>query len=124
MIFGFAEIGNHIENPFGLEVNDLPLEIYCAQIASDISIISSKPPPDFEDYVLHPSNKPLYPISSADSKFWPEASMADIRDALKTRALLSKPAMWRRQSFALTGNTHKSLESVEVNGKERADGEI
>jgi hypothetical protein len=36
---GYAAIGNEIENPFGPEVNDLPLELYCARIASDIAII-------------------------------------------------------------------------------------
>lgn len=99
IILGFAAIGNEIENPFGVEVNDLPLEQYCAQIASDIAIISSRPPPKLSEYALHPDNKPLYPISSAGSAYWPDASIEDIRDALKTRAMISKPTMWRRQSM-------------------------
>lgn len=98
IILGFAAIGNEIENPFGLEVGDLPLEAYCAQIASDITIISSKPPPKPEEYLTALENRPLYPISSANLRWWPGAATEDIRDALKTRAMLSKPAMWRKQS--------------------------
>lgn len=100
IILGFAAIGNEIENPFGLEVNDLPLEVYCAQIASDIAVISSRPPAKLDEYALHPDNKPLYPVNSSGLKFWPDADMQDIRDALKTRAMISKPAMARRQSVA------------------------
>ncbi|KAH4184796.1 hypothetical protein HBH96_158100 [Parastagonospora nodorum] len=99
IILGYAAIGNEIENPFGTEVNDLPLELYCAQIASDIAIISSRPPARIEDYALHLDNKPLYPISTSGPKYWPDADIGDIRDALRTRALISKPAMWRRQSL-------------------------
>lgn len=98
IILGFAAIGNEIENPFGIEVNDLPLELYCGQIASDIAIISSKPPPGLDEYAFHSDNKPLYPMSSAGPNFWPGASTQDIREALRTRAMMSKPAMWRRQS--------------------------
>ncbi|EAT90580.2 hypothetical protein SNOG_02368 [Parastagonospora nodorum SN15] len=99
IILGYAAIGNEIENPFGTEVNDLPLELYCAQIASDIAIISSRPPARIEDYAFHPDNKPLYPISTSGPKYWPDADIEDIGDALRTRALISKPAMWRRQSL-------------------------
>lgn len=98
IILGFAAIGNEIENPFGIEVNDLPLELYCAQIASDVAIIASKPPPGLDEYAFHPNNKPLYPLSSAGPNFWPDADTTHIREALKTRAMQSKPAMWRRQS--------------------------
>jgi putative membrane protein len=98
IIIGYAAIGNEIENPFGPEVNDLPLELYCAQIASDIAIITSHPPPQTEDYAFRPDNKLLYPICTTGRKHWADAEIVDIREALKTRALISKPAMWRRQS--------------------------
>ncbi|KAH7406884.1 Bestrophin, RFP-TM, chloride channel-domain-containing protein [Phaeosphaeria sp. MPI-PUGE-AT-0046c] len=101
IILGFAAIGNEIENPFGIEVNDLPLELYCGQIASDIAIISSKPPPGLDEYAFHSDNKPLYPMSSAGPNFWPDADVKDLREALRTRAMMSKPAMWRRQSSTL-----------------------
>lgn len=100
IILGFAAIGHEIEKPFGNEVNDLPLEDYCAQIASDVTIISSKPAPKPDEYFLHPENKPLYPMSSADLTHWPDMDIDDIHDALRTRAMLSKPTMMRKQSMA------------------------
>lgn len=98
IILGFAAIGNEIENPFGVEVNDLPLELYCAQIASDIAIISSRPRAKLRDWALHPSNNPLYPINLPVHNYWSETNIEDIREALRTRAAINKPAMWRRQS--------------------------
>jgi putative membrane protein len=96
IILSFAAIGNEIENPFSYEVSDLPLELYCAQIAPDVTIISSPPPAELHEYVTHPGNKPLYPISSAGPKGWPDTGFEHINEALKTRAMISKPTMWRR----------------------------
>ena len=45
IILGIAAIGREIENPFGHDVNDLPLEDYCNEVANDIDIITSSPPP-------------------------------------------------------------------------------
>ncbi|KAF2652932.1 UPF0187-domain-containing protein [Lophiostoma macrostomum CBS 122681] len=98
IIFGMHAIGNEIENPFGPEVNDLPMELYCAQIASDVTIISSRPAAKPHEYWRHPDNKPLYPISSAGYDFWASKSESDIRNALHTRAAVSKSAMCKRQS--------------------------
>ncbi|KAH8731629.1 hypothetical protein GQ44DRAFT_736050 [Phaeosphaeriaceae sp. PMI808] len=66
IILGFAAIGNEIETPFGVEL---------------------------EEYAFHPDNKPLYLISSAGADFWPSANIEGIRDALKTKAMISKPAI-------------------------------
>lgn len=89
IILGIAAIGNEIENPFGPEVNDLPMELYCAQIASDITIITSRPTPKPWENFKHPGNKPLYPISSAGLDFWSSRDEVDIRNALHTRACIS-----------------------------------
>lgn len=102
IILGFAAIGNEIENPFGQEVNDLPLELYCTQIASDIAVISARPPADMSEVVLSPENKPLYPMSRVGSGAWEGADLKDIREALLTRGMVTKPAMWRRQSCCAT----------------------
>ncbi|KAF2828042.1 UPF0187-domain-containing protein [Ophiobolus disseminans] len=100
VILGMAAIGNEIENPFGQEVNDLPIELYCAQIAADVAIITSRPAPSMSDYAFHPKSKPLYPLSSKETKYWPDADVDEIRDALKTRAVSTKKSMWVRQSLA------------------------
>ncbi|KAF2735628.1 UPF0187-domain-containing protein [Polyplosphaeria fusca] len=97
IILGFHAIGNEIENPFGPEVNDLPLELYCTNIASDIAIISSKAKPKPHEFVKHPQNKPLYPTSSAGSASWFASDESTIREALRARAATCKGAVWKRQ---------------------------
>jgi hypothetical protein len=44
----------------GHEINDLPMEFYCPQIASDDTVVAS---------THHPDNKPLYLISAAGYDF-------------------------------------------------------
>jgi putative membrane protein len=68
IILGYAAIGNEIENPFGPEVNDLPLELYCAHIASDIAITTSHLPSRTTDYAFRPDNKLFYPICATGRK--------------------------------------------------------
>ncbi len=36
IILGMSEIGSEIENPFGHDVNDLPLEAFCEELEMDI----------------------------------------------------------------------------------------
>ena len=40
--FGIEEIGVEIENPFGHDLNDLPLEEFCAKIAKNLLAISGR----------------------------------------------------------------------------------
>ena len=42
IILGIAAIGREIENPFGLDANDLPLDAFCLQIAREIDVIRSR----------------------------------------------------------------------------------
>jgi hypothetical protein len=86
IILGIALIGREIENPFGDDVNDLPLDTFCEQIRKDIDIIMSKTAPRFEDIVAHEENQLLYPLSYASG--WADKSVDEIRDALA-----SKPGM-------------------------------
>ncbi|KAH7128447.1 membrane protein [Dendryphion nanum] len=112
IILGIHAIGNEIENPFGSEVNDLPMEDFCTQIASDVTIIASNPPPKPHKHFLHPENKPLYPISSAGTEFWLSRDIDDIREALNTRAGMSKGVMWKRQisCVAMAEDDHGQVE--------------
>jgi len=57
IILGILFIGREIEDPFGQDVNDLPLESYCAQIAAELDIIASRPTPNTAQWVEHPGNK-------------------------------------------------------------------
>ena len=63
IILGLALIGSHIENPFGDDVNDLPLEKFCDDIAHDIDVISSLPASNSEDWMNRVANRPLWPLS-------------------------------------------------------------
>lgn len=82
IILGIAAIGRAIENPFGYDTNDLPLERFCDQIAADINIITSKPRPRKEEWLLSRDNRVLYNLSYPA---WGSKSTEDIRATLKTR---------------------------------------
>ena len=41
-MIGIEEAGNEIEDPFGTDPNDLPLEAMCATIAKDVAALASK----------------------------------------------------------------------------------
>jgi predicted membrane chloride channel (bestrophin family) len=88
IILGIALIGREIENPFGSDVNDLPLEAFCAQIQKDIDIIVSRPAPKTEDIVTNPDNALLYPLSHHGYGLWGEKSVAEIREALSAKPQL------------------------------------
>ena len=107
IILGLAVIGREIENPFGSDVNDLPLDTFCNEIASDIDLITAKPPPQVDDYVRHPENMVMYPLSRSEYAAWDAMSVADIRQALKVKA--SIPAI----ANAATKPLHKDQE-IEV----------
>ncbi|KAL6718779.1 hypothetical protein ACLMJK_003013 [Lecanora helva] len=83
IILGIAAIGRQIEDPFGHDTNDLPLERFCNQIKTEIDIISSKAPPKPEDFIKLEENKVLYSLSHPA---WNARSTEDIRASLKAKA--------------------------------------
>lgn len=85
IILGIALIGREIENPFGDDVNDLPLDAFCEQIRNDIDIIMARAAPAFPSVVSHDDNEVLYPLSHLGSKGWAAKSVGEIRDALATK---------------------------------------
>ncbi|KAH6872792.1 Bestrophin, RFP-TM, chloride channel-domain-containing protein [Alternaria rosae] len=91
IILGIALIGREIENPFGNDVNDLPLDAFCLQIRKDIDIIMSKPASSIEEVVMHPDNQLLYPLSTLGGAGWAAKSVDEIRDALATKPGLHFP---------------------------------
>jgi putative membrane protein len=84
----FSLIGREIENPFGSDVNDLPLEAFCNQIQSDISIIMSRPAPKPADFLNSAENEPLYPLSHLSTAGWMDKSVDEIREALSSKLKL------------------------------------
>ena len=97
IILGLALIGREIENPFGDDVNDLPLDHYCQQIQKDIDIIMSRPAPQSNDFISHPDNMLLYPLSDLSIKGWANKSVDEIRDALSSKTVIGFPDATPRQ---------------------------
>ncbi|EFX05542.1 upf0187 domain protein membrane protein [Grosmannia clavigera kw1407] len=85
IILGLLYIGSEIENPFGNDVNDLPLEFYCTQIAQELDVITSKPKPANADWIETIDNKVLWPLSSSGYNVWANRGESKLRDALKAK---------------------------------------
>lgn len=88
IILGLLFIGREIENPFGQDVNDLPLENYCAQIASEIDIIASKRKPRNVEWIETLDNKVLWPLSQSGWNLWMQRGETRVREALKVKVEL------------------------------------
>ncbi len=89
IILGIAAIGREIEDPFGHDVNDLPLDQYCRQIEAEIDVIASKAAPKPEHFITTAQNRLLY---SLNYQAWSTKSVEDIRASLKAKTnITSKP---------------------------------
>jgi predicted membrane chloride channel (bestrophin family) len=104
IILGLAAIGNELENPFGNDVNDLPLDVYCEQLRREFDIITATPAPKLDEFWKggdgeENQNKVLWPLSSSGVQQWEGRSVADIRSALKAKVVIGN-----EQKRAATGN--------------------
>lgn len=88
LILGLLLIGNELENPFGYDVNDLPLDAFCQQIATEIDIISSISKPKKNEWIKSERNKVLFPLSASGYSAWENRSETRIRYELKNKATL------------------------------------
>lgn len=94
IILGLLFIGREIENPFGNDVNDLPLDCYCDQIAADMDIIAAHDPRSPEAFFYSPANMPLFPVSAAPMGAWMQRSEDRLREAIRARP--AKMFEWRQ----------------------------
>ncbi|KAJ4268876.1 hypothetical protein NW762_002947 [Fusarium torreyae] len=94
IIFGLLFIGQEIENPFGHDVNDLPLDVYCDQIAADMDIIASHDKREPDSFLLNNNSMPLYPVSCASTSVWMKRSDEKLRQAIKDKP--STMFQWRK----------------------------
>jgi putative membrane protein len=85
IILSILFIGREIENPFGNDVNDLPLDLFCAQIVADLEVISARPKPKRQDWIEHPDNKVLYLGSDSGYQVWAQRPRAAIERVLRKR---------------------------------------
>lgn len=105
IILGLAAIGKEIENPFGNDVNDLPLDHYCHELAGDLDVLTSTPASSVDDWIKNQANLPLYPLSMTGYDGWAKRSVADIRDALRAKATTSaKSVQTGRMKTAAEGD--------------------
>lgn len=110
IIFGLLFIGHEIENPFGHDVNDLPLEVYCDQIATDLDIIASLDRGNSDDFLL--AGVLLHPVSAASGDVWSTQSEDKLREAIRNKPQVIFDSQRRR-------NVGKSRRD-----QEEKDGEI
>jgi predicted membrane chloride channel (bestrophin family) len=103
MILGIGQIGRELEDPFGHDVNDLPLDSYCHEIANDIDALTSMPAPKVEEWTVERGAKVLYPLSEMSYKGW-EVRSVEIRTALKLKARSRDVERTRMDSMILSSN--------------------
>jgi putative membrane protein len=103
IILGLTHIGYEIEDPFGDDVNDLPLDTYCRELAADIDVLTSMPAPESKGFIDVSQNKVLFPLSNGEYKSWEAKSVEEIRTALKEKA--TSPTNHAASSPERTSNT-------------------
>lgn len=89
IILGLAAIGDEIENPFGHDANDLPLDTYCKQLAAELEVITATPPPDASEFISRSDNLVLYPLSLKGYEEWKARSVPEIRAALRSKVMVN-----------------------------------
>ncbi|KAL1920936.1 uncharacterized protein VTP21DRAFT_11571 [Calcarisporiella thermophila] len=83
ILLGIESIGAEIENPFGYDDNDLPLDEYCDIIKQELDAISSRPPPtNLYEWAFSKANK-LFETSPTNAKDLTGASMEQVRRMLE-----------------------------------------
>ncbi|KAK4935924.1 hypothetical protein LTR10_023090 [Elasticomyces elasticus] len=109
IILGLAQIGYEIENPFGHDVNDLPLDAYCRELAADIDVLTSMPAPTASNFIATAENKVLFPLSMSNYATWNNRSVAEIRTALRRKATTKALSMEQERAIAQSESTNEAL---------------
>jgi putative membrane protein len=115
IIIGLAAIGNELENPFGNDVNDLPLDHYCDELKRELDTLTSVPAPKFGDVLMGRAggesagmwgeNRVLWPLSQSGYGDWRERSEKDIRSALKAKVVVGSGIAVSQTSGSMDGQT-------------------
>lgn len=100
IILGLLLIGSELENPFGHDVNDLPLNDFCKTIAADLDVISSREKPNIKQIITSEKNKVLFPLSHSGYPDWVKEPEEVIRGELKFKAEM----MFRRRDSTKMDN--------------------
>jgi predicted membrane chloride channel (bestrophin family) len=116
IILGILFIGREIENPFGQDVNDLPLEVYCAQIAAEMDIIASLPKPQSRQWMESTDNHVLWPLSNSGWPVWMSRSEANIREAVVHKVEATFVSQ-RQKEIVAEANGRRSLSEKVAHAK-------
>lgn len=114
IILGLLFIGREVENPFGHDVNDLPMELYCAQIASEIDVIASKTKSRNSEWIETLDNKVLWPLSQSGWNVWKQRGESKLREGLRAKTELGYEDR-QPESKAGTEKTEASGATTAVN---------
>ena len=108
IILGLHAIGNELENPFGNDVNDLPLDEYCEELRRELDIMMSSKAEPFSVMVGRNENKLLWPLSVSGSQDWKGRNEKDIRSALRAKVVVAP-----ERKTSSSGNTLTSKKERE-----------
>lgn len=94
IILGIAAIGHEIENPFGHDVNDLPLDHFCRELGEDLDTLTALPPPssggsESAMWWKSAENKVMWPLSRNGYGDWEKRSMEEVRETLKSKVTVA-----------------------------------
>jgi hypothetical protein len=101
IILALLGIGNELEDPFGMDVNDLDMDDYIRSLTTDLEIMTSIPPPKKDDFISTDTNFPLGPTfkvpysvvkgmpTEGSSTLWVRL-MVEIRSYLRKRGCTQK----------------------------------
>jgi len=80
VLIGIERIGAEIENPFGYDDNDLPLDQFCDSIKDELNLITSSPVPSMNDWVFTEKNHPFEnkDINALEAKDLPTAEVRSL----------------------------------------------
>jgi ion channel-forming bestrophin family protein len=88
IILGILFIGQEIENPFGTDVNDLPLDAFCDQIETELDIMAAhalRIDNNFVEHFASRENRVMYPVSSAPYTSWAQRSEERLRESIMNK---------------------------------------
>jgi putative membrane protein len=115
VILGMLFIGTELENPFGHDVNDLPLNDFCKTIAADLDVLSSRKKPDINELIASGRNKVLFPLSHAGHPEWVKQSEEVIRGELRFKAEM----MFTRREAISTNGTSEATTPLKTAGQKQ-----